>query len=128
MTTIIDGREVAATVRSELVASVDTLKEQGVTPGLATVLMSDDGASETYVSMKQRDCEEVGMNGIHVEIDPDAPAKELFETIADLNADSDVHGILVQLRFQITLTNGLLSRRSTQRKTSMDSIQKTSES
>lgn len=97
MTTIIDGREVAATVRSELVASVDTLKEQGVTPGLATVLMSDDGASETYVSMKQRDCEEVGMNGIHVEIDPDAPAKELFETIADLNADSDVHGILVQL-------------------------------
>ena len=57
-------------------ARLDRLDDAGVTPGLATVLMSDDGASETYVSMKQRDCEEVGMNGIHVELDPEAPAEE----------------------------------------------------
>jgi methylenetetrahydrofolate dehydrogenase (NADP+)/methenyltetrahydrofolate cyclohydrolase len=59
--------------------------------------MSDDPASETYVSMKQRDCEEVGIESFHVEIDADAPASELYETIDDLNDRDDVHGILVQL-------------------------------
>jgi len=97
MTEIIDGKAVAADIRGEITGCVDTLTAEGVTPGLATVLMSDDAASETYVSMKQRDCEEVGINGIHVEIDPDAPAEELFDTIDDLNNDPEVHGILVQL-------------------------------
>ncbi|MFC6798385.1 MULTISPECIES: bifunctional methylenetetrahydrofolate dehydrogenase/methenyltetrahydrofolate cyclohydrolase FolD [unclassified Haladaptatus] len=97
MTTIIDGKAVAAEIRADLAASIETLADAGVTPGLATVLMSDDGASETYVSMKQRACEEVGIDGIHVEIDPEAPAEELYQTIDDLNADPEVHGILVQL-------------------------------
>ncbi|EJN58917.1 5,10-methylene-tetrahydrofolate dehydrogenase/ 5,10-methylene-tetrahydrofolate cyclohydrolase [Halogranum salarium B-1] len=97
MTTIIDGNEVAADVRAGLADGIETLKAEGTTPGLATVLMSDDPASETYVSMKQRDCEEVGINGIHVEIDADAPAEELFDTVDELNADPEVHGILVQM-------------------------------
>ena len=97
MTTVIDGNAVAEEVRSGLADAIETLDDAGVTPGLATVLMSDDPASETYVSMKQRDCEEVGMNGIHVEIDPDAPAEELYSTIDDLNADPEVHGFLVQM-------------------------------
>jgi methylenetetrahydrofolate dehydrogenase (NADP+)/methenyltetrahydrofolate cyclohydrolase len=97
MTEIIDGQAVAADTREALTESIETLEREGVTPGLATVLMSDDPASETYVSMKQQDCEEVGIEGIHVEIDPDAPAEELYETIEDLNADDDVHGILVQM-------------------------------
>jgi len=97
MTEIIDGNAVASEIRSEISGCVETLTEAGVTPGLATVLMSDDPASETYVSMKQQDCEEVGINGIHVEIDPDAPSEELFETIDRLNDDPEVHGILVQL-------------------------------
>ncbi|GAB7008680.1 tetrahydrofolate dehydrogenase/cyclohydrolase catalytic domain-containing protein [Halorubrum trueperi] len=97
MTEIIDGSAVAADVRAEVAERVETLESAGVTPGLATVLMSDDPASETYVSMKQRDCEEVGIEGIHVEIDADAPAEELYETIDDLNERDDVHGILVQL-------------------------------
>ncbi len=97
MTELIDGKAVAAEIRESLTASIDTLDDAGVTPGLATVLMSDDPASETYVSMKQRDCEEVGINGIHIEIDPEAPAEELFDTIDDLNADPEVHGILVQM-------------------------------
>jgi methylenetetrahydrofolate dehydrogenase (NADP+)/methenyltetrahydrofolate cyclohydrolase len=59
--------------------------------------MSDDPASETYVSMKQRDCEEVGIEGIHVDVDADAPAAALFDTIDDLNARTDVDGVLVQL-------------------------------
>jgi len=73
------------------------LAEEGVTPSLATVLMSDDPASETYVSMKQDDCEEVGIEAIDVEIDPEAPADELYATIDELNADESVHGILVQM-------------------------------
>ena len=97
MTEIIDGEAVAADVRDAVADEVARLSGEGVEPGLATVLMSDDPASETYVSMKQRDCEEVGIESFHVEIDADAPAEELYETIDDLNARDDVHGILVQL-------------------------------
>jgi len=97
MTEIIDGNAVAADVRDGLGDAIDTLDEAGVTPSLATVLMSDDPASETYVSMKQEDCEEVGIEAIDVEIESDAPAADLFETIDDLNADPDVNGILVQM-------------------------------
>jgi len=97
MTNVIDGNAVADEIRSDLSESIDTLGDAGVEPGLATVLMSDDPASETYVSMKQRDCEEVGIDGIHVEIDPEAPAEELYDTIDELNDDPEVHGILVQM-------------------------------
>ncbi|QUO48835.1 MULTISPECIES: bifunctional methylenetetrahydrofolate dehydrogenase/methenyltetrahydrofolate cyclohydrolase [Halorubrum] len=97
MTEIIDGEAVAADVRDAVADEVARLSGEGVEPGLATVLMSDDPASETYVSMKQRDCEEVGIESVHVEIDADAPAEELYETIDDLNDRDDVHGILVQL-------------------------------
>ncbi len=97
MTEVIDGKAVAADLRVAISERVETLADAGVTPGLATVLMSDDPASETYVSMKQRDCDEVGIEGIHVEIDPDESAETLFETIDDLNDRDDVHGILVQL-------------------------------
>jgi len=96
MADIIDGNAVAADVRSGLADAIDRLGAAGVTPGLATVLMSDDPASATYVSLKQQDCEDVGIDGIHVEIDTDAPAEELYDTIADLNDDPGVHGILVQ--------------------------------
>jgi methylenetetrahydrofolate dehydrogenase (NADP+)/methenyltetrahydrofolate cyclohydrolase len=97
MTEVIDGDAVAEQIRADLQDSIETLADEGCEVGLATVLMSDDPASETYVSMKQRDCEEVGIEGIHVEIDPDAPAEELHETVADLNDDPEVHGILVQM-------------------------------
>jgi methylenetetrahydrofolate dehydrogenase (NADP+)/methenyltetrahydrofolate cyclohydrolase len=96
MTSIIDGNAVAADLREELADSVATLKDAGVTPRLATVLMNDKQASETYVSMKQRDCEEIGIAAEDVRIDSDAPAEELFDTVAELNAREDVHGILVQ--------------------------------
>ena len=97
MTHVIDGNAVADGIRDDLSDAIDSLDDAGVTPGLATVLMSDDGSSETYVTMKQRACEEVGINGIHVEVDADAPAEELYETIDDLNDDPEAHGILVQM-------------------------------
>ncbi|SFS08170.1 methenyltetrahydrofolate cyclohydrolase /5,10-methylenetetrahydrofolate dehydrogenase (NADP+) [Halomicrobium zhouii] len=97
MTDIIDGDAVAQDVRDGLGDAIETLDDAGVRPSLATVLMSDDPASETYVSMKQRDCEEVGIDAVDVDIDPDAPAEELYDTIDELNADDSVHGILVQM-------------------------------
>jgi len=97
MTEIIDGDAVASDIRTELSECIETLADADEQPTLATVLMSDDPASETYVSMKQQDCEEVGIEAIDIEIDPDAPAEELYDTIDDLNADEDVNGILVQM-------------------------------
>ncbi len=97
MTTIIDGNAIGDRIRSELEGEVERLHDAGVIPGLATVLMSDDPASETYVSMKQRACENIGINGIHREIEPDAPEDALFDELDDLNADPSVHGILVQM-------------------------------
>ena len=97
MTEIIDGNAVAQSIRANLVASIDRLADAGARPSLATVLMSEDPASETYVSMKQDDCEEVGIEAIDIDIDPDADAAELYDTVEDLNADDDVNGILVQM-------------------------------
>jgi len=96
MTTVIDGNAVAEEIRDGLRESIDALADAGVTPGLATVLMSPDSASETYVSMKQRDCEEVGITAFDHELPLDAPASDLYDLVAALNADEDVHGILVQ--------------------------------
>ncbi|OYR42978.1 bifunctional 5,10-methylene-tetrahydrofolate dehydrogenase/5,10-methylene-tetrahydrofolate cyclohydrolase [Halorubrum sp. Ib24] len=97
MTTIIDGNEIGDRIRADVGDCVGTLADAGVTPGLATVLMSDDGASETYVSMKRRACEEIGIESYHHEIDADAPADRLFDRVEELNEDPSVHGILVQM-------------------------------
>ncbi|MFC7020744.1 MULTISPECIES: bifunctional methylenetetrahydrofolate dehydrogenase/methenyltetrahydrofolate cyclohydrolase [Haloarcula] len=97
MTEIIDGDALAQSVRDGLAESIDQLDDAGVRPSLATVLMSDDPASETYVSMKQSDCEEVGIEAIDIDIDPAADGSELYDTIDDLNADDNVDGILVQM-------------------------------
>ncbi|AGB32321.1 bifunctional 5,10-methylene-tetrahydrofolate dehydrogenase/ 5,10-methylene-tetrahydrofolate cyclohydrolase [Natrinema pellirubrum DSM 15624] len=96
MTEIIDGNAVASEIRDELTESIERLADAGARPGLATVLMGDDPASQTYVNMKQRDCEEVGIESHHVDVDGDAPPEELFDTIADLNENDDVHGYIVQ--------------------------------
>ena len=96
MTEIIDGNAVASEIRAELTDAVETLADAGARPGLATVLMGDDPASQTYVNMKQRDCKEIGIEGYHVDVDGDAPASELYDTIEDLNENPDVHAYLVQ--------------------------------
>jgi len=97
MTEIIDGNAVAQSIRDDLATAIDQLADAGHTPTLATVLMSDDPASETYVSMKQSDCEEVGIEALDIEIDPEADAQKLYDTVDDLNADENVNGILVQM-------------------------------
>ncbi|MFC4988595.1 tetrahydrofolate dehydrogenase/cyclohydrolase catalytic domain-containing protein [Saliphagus infecundisoli] len=96
MTEIIDGDAVAASLREELAESIEELADAGVQPGLATVLMSDDPASETYVSMKREDCREVGIEDFHRDVDSGADTEELMAVVADLNERADVHGVLVQ--------------------------------
>ncbi|USZ72364.1 bifunctional methylenetetrahydrofolate dehydrogenase/methenyltetrahydrofolate cyclohydrolase [Natronosalvus halobius] len=96
MTTIIDGKAVASEIRADLTGAIETLADAGARPGLATVLMGDDPASQTYVNMKQRDCEEVGIEPHHVDVPGDAAPEDLYEVIAELNDDPDVHGYLVQ--------------------------------
>lgn len=97
MTTIIDGNDIADRITDDVADCVETLADKTVEPGLATVLMGDNGASETYVSMKQQACEEIGINGFHHEIGSDASAGVLFDRIDELNQDPSVHGILVQM-------------------------------
>jgi len=97
VTEILDGNAVGGRIREELRGSIEELADAGVRPGLATVLMSEDPASETYVSMKREACEEVGIESLHHEIDAEEPAAELFDTVEALNADPDAHGILVQM-------------------------------
>ena len=94
---VLNGNAVGDRIRGELETCITSLADEGVTPGLATVLMSDDPASETYVSMKQAACEEIGIESFHHELSTDAPAKELFQTVDALNDDPAVHGILVQM-------------------------------
>ncbi len=96
MTEILDGEAVAAEVRDGLRDGVERLADAGARPTLATVLMSPDPASETYVSMKQQDCEDLGIDARDVELDLDEPAERLFETMDDLNDDPAVNGLLVQ--------------------------------
>ena len=96
MADIIDGDSIAAALRKDLTAAVETLVDAGHRPTLATVLMSPDPASETYISMKQDDCEELGIGTRDVRLDTDAPAERLFETIEQLNTDGAVDGLLVQ--------------------------------
>ena len=97
MATIIDGKATAAQLRAEIAAETAALKEQGVTPGLAVILVGDDPASHTYVRNKQRACAEVGFYSEQINLPADTAAQTLLDTVAALNARPDIHGILCQL-------------------------------
>lgn len=97
MAEILDGSALAREVRQEVARDVDRLRERGTVPGLAVVLVGDDPASEVYVRMKSRACEQVGMHGRTVALPVDSSLDHLFGTVDGLNADPEVHGILVQL-------------------------------
>ena len=95
---IIDGKAFAAKVRADVATHVARLKdENGLTPGLAVVLVGEDPASQVYVRAKGKQTTEVGMNSFEHKLDPDTSEEDLLGLIANLNADPSVHGILVQL-------------------------------
>jgi len=93
---ILDGKALAQLAEEDIKVSVSKLKEKGITPTLATILVGLDPASATYVKMKQNACARLGMDSIAVELSKDTTTGELLEAIEKLNADSNVHGILLQ--------------------------------
>jgi methylenetetrahydrofolate dehydrogenase (NADP+)/methenyltetrahydrofolate cyclohydrolase len=95
--TILDGKATAAAVKSALAERVSALKTRGIDPGVGTVLVGDDPGSHAYVSGKHRDCAEVGIASIRVDLPADTGQGELAAEIAQLNADPTVTGYIVQL-------------------------------
>ena len=94
---ILDGKATANQIRQELKAEVLTLKEQGIEPQLAVILVGEDPASQVYVRNKERGCKEVGIGSRTIRLPEDTPEAELLSLIRQLNGDPGVHGILVQL-------------------------------
>jgi methylenetetrahydrofolate dehydrogenase (NADP+)/methenyltetrahydrofolate cyclohydrolase len=94
---IISGRDISAEIRAELAEEVGRLvEEHGVTPGLATVLVGDDPGSQMYVGMKNKAARALGIHSRQINLAADASQEELLGVVAGLNADPEIHGILVQ--------------------------------
>lgn len=93
----LDGKAVATAIKTELGIRVRALAAKGVRPGLGTVLVGDDPGSQSYVKMKHRDCAEVGIESIRVDLPADSTAEMVAEAIAGLNADDACTGYIVQL-------------------------------
>ncbi len=93
---VINGKEVAASVLTKVQQDIEALKQAGVVPGLAVVLVGEDPASKVYVGSKVRKCAELGMNSRKIALPTETTQQELLKVVAELNADSSIHGILVQ--------------------------------
>ena len=94
---LLDGKAMSAELREELALRVQRLKEKGVTPGLAVILVGDDPASQIYVKNKELGCQQVGIHSVTIRLPETASQAELEAQIDKLNADASIHGILVQL-------------------------------
>ena len=101
--TILDGKALAASIKQDLSARVKELKGSGVTPGLGTILVGDDPGSLSYVAGKHRDCQEVGITSIRVDLKADASESDVLAAIKDLNSAKECSGYIVQL----PLPNGI---------------------
>lgn len=97
MAKIIDGKQIAKEVRAEIAAECAELKEKGIIPGLAVVIVGTDPASQVYVRNKKKACEEVGFRSEVFELPEETTEEELLALVKKLNEDVNIHGILVQL-------------------------------
>ena len=100
---ILDGKALAASIKADLASRTSALKAKGVTPGLGTVLVGDDPGSHSYVAGKHRDCHEVGITSIRVDLPATATQSDVLAAIKDLNAAKECTGYIVQL----PLPNGI---------------------
>ncbi|WP_017204101.1 bifunctional methylenetetrahydrofolate dehydrogenase/methenyltetrahydrofolate cyclohydrolase [Microbacterium algeriense] len=108
---ILDGKAASAAIRAELTERVTALTAKGITPGIATVLVGADPASQLYVGMKHRQSEAIGMNSIQRELPADATQEDVEALIDELNADPACHGYIVQLPLPKHLdTDAILER------------------
>ncbi len=94
---ILDGKVTASAIKAELRGKVDQLKERGIIPGLGTVLVGQDPGSSAYVNGKHRDCAEVGIASIRVDLPETATQAEVLDAVDQLNADENCTGYIVQL-------------------------------
>lgn len=97
MIKIINGREIAKDIRSEIEIEILNLKNRNIIPGLAVILVGDDPASNTYVRMKQKMCAELGIRTKDARPNSNISQEELHALIEEYNSDNEIHGILVQL-------------------------------
>ena len=95
--TILDGKALAASIKKDLAARVVELKKKGITPGLGTVLVGDDPGSHSYVGGKHKDCQEVGVTSIRVDLPESATQADVLAAIKDLNNAKECTGYIVQL-------------------------------
>ena len=96
MTKLIDGKHISALVRQAVAKEVMQLKSQGITPGMAVVIVGDDPASRIYVNNKKKACAEVGIYSEEYALPADTTQEALIALVQELNSRSDIHGILVQ--------------------------------
>ena len=94
---MLDGLATAKTIKRELAVEVETLKRSGITPGLGTLLVGDDPGSHSYVGGKHRDCAEVGINSIRIDLPASATLSDIKSAVRDLNQAKEVTGYIVQL-------------------------------
>ncbi len=93
---IIDGKQVAADMRAELKDEVAKLKDQGIVPGLGVILVGEDPASQSYVTAKERACENIGIYSDDNRLPAETSQEELMALVEKMNKDSKINGILVQ--------------------------------
>jgi methylenetetrahydrofolate dehydrogenase (NADP+)/methenyltetrahydrofolate cyclohydrolase len=94
---ILDGRALAASIKKDLAARTLALKAKGITPGLGTILVGDDPGSHSYVGGKHRDCQEVGINSIRIDLAATATQADVMAAIRELNSAKECTGYIVQL-------------------------------
>ena len=97
MSKLISGKEISNVLNDELTQEIKLLAENNIIPGLAVILVGDRIDSQTYVNMKRKRCEKLGIKSTLVKLDANVPEKELINNIIQLNNDNTIHGILIQL-------------------------------
>lgn len=105
---ILDGKALATLVKSDLRSRTELLKARGVTPGLGTVLIGDDPGSHSYVAGKHRDCQEVGINSIRIDLPASASQADVMAAINDLNSATECTGYIVQLPLPAAINSQLI--------------------
>jgi methylenetetrahydrofolate dehydrogenase (NADP+)/methenyltetrahydrofolate cyclohydrolase len=104
---ILDGKATAQTIKNNLAQRVTALKAKGINPGLGTILVGDDAGSHAYVNGKHKDCAEVGISSIRIDLPKTATQTDVMNAIAKLNSDANCTGFIVQLPLPIGLDGNL---------------------
>ena len=104
---ILDGKAQAAIIKNDLSKRISVLKQRGINPGLGTILVGEDPGSHAYVGGKHRDCAEVGINSIRIDLPSNATQQQVTDAITQLNTDSNCTGFIVQLPLPNDLDSNL---------------------